>query len=335
MVAPRRVEQAGPNTNYLETLAKRIREALVGGLRADYELGKLVWEVKRGGYWHREDWPGAPEGGYADSKSGFAEWAWDVLGKKIRAVDYHERNYRLLSEMNLVEDSDLFHRALKLGWSKLAHVLPMCKTPQDMAAWLDKIEKEKMTENTLRTAAKLHRASLKPPEEAPDTTADEDDDDDDAAEPPVSQAPARPAAAPAVMVDAAGNHRDVAGNRIDPDTGEILETVAIAKPDTNVKFALTFENTEAAKIFWSAIDVIKKRGALSNGEAAARMAQYYLASTTHDDEGGVVTELEKIILDLEKVYGVRLVLAPQEREPVGVGVSVGADADAATEGFSE
>ena len=66
-------------------------------------------------------------------------------------------------------------------------------------------------------------------------------------------------------------------------------------------------------MFVRALDLLKRRtGVDGNGELAAMMATSYLATTTHEDEGGLAADLENVIGLLEKAYGVKLAVVPQE-----------------------
>ncbi|NIP94120.1 MAG: hypothetical protein GWO24_11970, partial [Akkermansiaceae bacterium] len=136
----RRVDQAGPNTRYIEQVHRQIGDALIGGARSDYELGRLIDEVIVGHYWSRRDYPGAPEGGWPDSTAGFKEWCWTILGFKHRKAYYLRNIYLGLTAMNLNEKGLTFARALRQGWCKVVLILREARTKERLIYWLERCE---------------------------------------------------------------------------------------------------------------------------------------------------------------------------------------------------
>ena len=316
----RRIDQAGPNTRYIEGVAAKISETLIAGERGKYELGALIDEVLTGHYWSRQDWPGAPEGGWPDSVAGFKQWCWAILGFKWRKAYYLRANYLAIGPagMNLNPASLLFSRAMRAGWTKLAAILKVAKSKEELASWLDKIEnpsctacsyvgpaekltcpecggvmREPLTENTLRVETALNEGK--------------DDEGEDA------PTPEEAATAGTTITTAGGAMPD--GEEVDPETGEPLAATATTKKDgTRVKFPLVFENQDAVRLFIRALDVVKARTDTdSNGEAAARMAAAYLAACPRDVEGGLVVDLNERIGAMEKAFGVRLMVVETKR----------------------
>lgn len=155
-------------------VARRISELIVLGNRADYDLGgeiEKVWDEKM---W--EAWDGT-------SYSSFNEWCWGVLGFKERKARYLRSNYCALAGMGVAADT--LDRALRMGWTKLAHVLRVARNEIDLHRWIDRVEDEKLSEEDLRAEVAL---ALAP---AVDASEMGDPDSDGRDEPRASTDPER------------------------------------------------------------------------------------------------------------------------------------------------
>jgi len=302
----RRIDAAGPNTRYIEEFARRVSEALIGGARADYDLGRLIDEVIVGHYWSRVDWPGSPEGGWPDSTGGFKEWCWHVLGFRHRKAYYLRNLYLGLTAMEVDERSLLFVRTLRQGWTKVALILREARTKDRLSWWLDRCESP--------WCPACGYISTEAAEECPDCGE------------PLAR-PLTESALKAEIAMALGGPDDEGDAGGGDGTPPPMPTTEIAKKTTRVEFPLTFENEDAMRLFIRALDVIKGRtDTESNGEAAARMAAAYFAACPTDEEGGLVMEVEVLLQIIESAYGVRLRVLPDD-------VPDGPKADAALEGF--
>lgn len=322
----RRIDQAGPSTRYLEDVAKRISEYLIGGSRAEYDLGRIVDEVILGHYWSRDDWPGAPEGGWPDNTAGFKAWCWGVLGFRYRKAYYLRNIYLAFTAMDVRESGLTFVRALRQGWSKVTIILREAQTEARLIYWLDRCENYWCVQcNTVGAAG-----------ECPQCGA-------------VMQRPLTESGLKSEIAIALGDDGS------DPETGEPSEPMAatptVAQEEkeseapanvqkrakaTRVEFPLTFEDADTVRMFIRALDIVKARtGTDSNGMAAARMAVAYLATTPHDDEGGLVMELAQMLGIIESAWGVRLRVVSDAPGGGTGGRSAPAPsgADAAMEGF--
>lgn len=119
--------------------AQRLSETMIAGGRSYYEQGRMLDEVVRGRYWAR--WPGVNATSYMD-------WCWKVLGCRSRRAEMLRANYLKISAMNVADDTLV--RAIRLGWTKLAHVLKLATDEITLLKWIDKIENEGLTETALR-----------------------------------------------------------------------------------------------------------------------------------------------------------------------------------------
>lgn len=121
-------------------VAHRISDLLIRGNRAYYDLGAEIARVIEDRMW--QSWDGDVE------YKTFNDWCWDVCGFKQRKASYIAKNYIALHAMNVADDS--LYRALRLGWTKLAQVVRVARNEIDMLRWIDRIEDESMSEETLR-----------------------------------------------------------------------------------------------------------------------------------------------------------------------------------------
>jgi len=330
----RRLEAQGPNTRYLEGVANRLAQLLVSRQRCDYELGRVIDEIMTGEYWTREDWPGSPEGGHPKNEKGFNAWCLNFLGFKYRKAYYFRRIYQDLSALRLPENGDTFSRALRIGWTKLAEVLRVAKDETTLVYWLNRIDNEGMTADQIKGEVKIALGSdddgesRATPRERTGTTLDDDG--------PVDPETGEPLVA--------GAHRD-----LKPENEEL--PAGAKKKAARVEWPLSFEKAEDVRTFIKALDIAKLRmGTDSNGEAAVRVALYYLSNHPQAHEGGPVAEVEEMIaailshrgeraLDVEgmlraveKATGLRL-RVEDPSAPVHVPVQFDSPSDAALEGF--
>jgi hypothetical protein len=128
---------------YLRYFSQKLSELLIQGERAHYEQGRFIDESIRGRYWDR--WP---EGQQRDFKT----WCWKVLGYRSRKGEILRRNFLLLSAMNVAEDTLV--RALRLGWTKLSHILKVATDENTLLRWIDRVENEGLSEDDLRALTK-------------------------------------------------------------------------------------------------------------------------------------------------------------------------------------
>lgn len=144
-------------------VARRIAELIVLGNRADYDLGGEIEKVWQDRMW--ESWEGTTYGS-------FNEWCWGVLGFKERKARYLRANYCALAGMGVAEDT--LSRALRLGWTKLAHVLRVARNEMDLIRWIDRVEDEGLSEEDLRAEVALALAPAVDASEMgnPDSDAD-------------------------------------------------------------------------------------------------------------------------------------------------------------------
>lgn len=126
-------------------VARRISELIVQGNRADYDLGCEIEKVWEDRMW--ETW----EDGV--SYGSFNEWCWSVLGFKERKARYLRSNYVALAEMDVAEDS--LARAMRVGWTKLSHLLRVARNEVDLLRWIDRVEDEGLSEEDLRAEVAL------------------------------------------------------------------------------------------------------------------------------------------------------------------------------------
>lgn len=314
-----RMQAAGPSQAYLENLHRRLAEVLLWGKRAKYEQGRILDEIITGEYWCRDDYPGAPEGGYPHTKQGFASWCRDVIGYEARTIQYLRSNYVKLASLQLNEKGELFQRALEVGWWRLNHILRVATTEAALLHWLDRVKNERMDSDKLRGEVELALGG-----------ADEDD-----GPPPEEKAPAAPKKkqkAEAADADQVGDDQT-----IDPETGETLPGAPAVGADDNVRvdWNLRFENRVALRTWLKGLEVVKHRlNTTSNGQAAATMATYYLTHAPRDDEGGLVVELEELLQLIEATWGVRLAVVTDAAPSAVAAPPKRSSAQAALEGFA-
>ena len=256
-----------PNGMELRAISREIGDLLIQGERADYELGRLIDRVQEGQMWKWWDNHGGPF-------SNFERWVWAVCGFRKRKARYLRSNYLALHAMHLAEDS--FSRALRLGWTKLSHVLRVARNETDLLAWIDLVEgtgkdengrdRKPMSEEDLRAAVAIELGATGNP--------DEDDEDDDPS----------------------------AGDSHDAETGESK------RPFRRATLNITFTQEEHLQAFMAAVKILRDRTdpEMGYGEVAGLMAVEYVGSALRDDEGGIVVELEEHLRRLEATWGKRL-----------------------------
>lgn len=288
---------------HLHELAHALRQAMIAGIRADYDLGRWLDRIIEENAWADPDWPGSPDGGWPNSTGGFNDWCWQVLGHRSRKAYYHRNNYLRLAKLNAEhENVMLFERALSIGWTKLDHVLTVSHSLEDLEHWVSRVEREGLTENQLKVEVRFARGDGTDPSSAGDAANAEAGANADPANGAGGQLPE----GAAYVGDDGTGVLDEQGNRVDAETGEPLVNQHEA-PATRVKFPLVFSDQDAARCFVRSLDLIKRRtGTEGNGECAAMMAASYMATTPHETEGGATEELENILQIIEQNWGQRL-----------------------------
>lgn len=314
-MAGKRTAQAGPSQAYLEQVHSRLMDSLLWGKRAKYEQGRILDEVMTGEYWCRDDYPDAPEGGYPHTKQGFMAWCREVVGYESRTIQYIRSNFVKLSALRLNEKEEPFARALRVGWWRLNQVLRLATDEASLVHWLDRIDNEHLGSDKLKGEIEIVLGK-----------GDELDGPASEGGPSASSSPAAPA--------------DPPEERVDPETGEPLETPEVGQNDgVRVEWPLHFQSRTALRTWLKGLEVVKRRlETQSNGQAAATMATYYLAHAPRDDEGGLVVEVDELIQLMEQTYGVKLAIVDAAIDPVvvappGTARAMSPAALAAMEGF--
>lgn len=294
---------------HLQELAHALKQAKIAGDRADYDLGRWLDRIIEEDAWADPEWPGAPEGGYPNSTGGFNDWCWQILGFRSRKAYYHRNNYVRLARLEAeLKDPSSFQRALAIGWTKLDHVLTVAHSLEDLRHWLDRVEKESLTENQLKVEVRLAKGDDPDPSSAQEGANAEAGRNAD----PATHAGGQMPDGTAYVDDSGVGVLDEQGRQLDAETGEPLVNQHEA-PATKVKFPMVFADQDAARMFIRALDLIKRRtGIEGNGECAAMMAASYLATTpheaSHDPESAeaIAVELENILQIIESQWGKKL-----------------------------
>jgi hypothetical protein len=273
----------------INSVARRIAELLVAEHQALYDLGKEIDRVFRDDLWMH--WP---ESTFKNREA----WCWNVLGFKERKATYLRSIYVELSTMEGLDEAT-HSAALRLGWTKLYHVLRVAKNAWELKTWIGRVENEKLSEAALRTEVQIALAPPQAPEGSEGAASDElsavlsrsgsasteqpaEEEQEEETEEVAEDAEAR---ARALVAD-----RRASGNR------------------GRIQFPMTFMSDEDLRIFTRAIQVVRDRlnPEMGYGEAAGIIATSYLATLPREDEGGVAVELEQMIQAIERTYGVRL-----------------------------
>lgn len=126
----------------MRDFANRLSQALTYRNRNDYDIGWFIDETARNQHWLR--WPEDRGGPFKT----FEEWSWGYLHFGHHKAKRLASNYLQLRALNL--SPDVVSRALRIGWTKLAHVLRVARTEGALVQWLDRIEEYKLTELDLR-----------------------------------------------------------------------------------------------------------------------------------------------------------------------------------------
>ena len=244
------------------------------GNRANYEIGQLIDKVYLERLWTA--WLGV-------EYPTFNDWSWAVLGRKERWARYMRTNYLRISSLNLADDT--FARVMRVGWTKLSHILRVANSEVHLLQWIDRIEQEKLTEDEIRGEVAIALGA--------------DDPEDESASSPEastgSSGSSGKSAGPAARASAGSHQRN---NR-------------------RINYQLTFTNDDDLRVFVKAIKLVRQRinPEMSQGEAAALIATNYLGVAARDDEGGLAVELDSLIQCIEQGYRVRLTVAEQQPAP--------------------
>lgn len=285
---------------HLHELAHALQQAKIAGDRADYDLGRWLDRIIEEDAWADPDWPSAPDGGYPNSTGGFNDWCWHILGFRSRKAYYHRNNYVRLAKLEVeTKQPFLFQRSLAIGWTKLDHVLTVAHSLEDLQHWLNRVEKEKLTENQLKVEVRLARGDGTDPSSAQNEANASAAHNAD----PETHAGGQLPDGAAYVDDKGVAVLDEQGRQLDAETGEPLVNPHEA-PATRVKFPMVFADQDAARMFIRALDLVKRRtGIEGNGECAAMLAASYLATTPHD-QGHDPESVEAAALELENILDI-------------------------------
>jgi hypothetical protein len=147
------------NAIAMRDFANRLSQALTFRNRNDYEIGWFIDEAIRNQLWSK--WPEELGGPFKTLEA----WCWHFLHFGHHKAKKLAQNYLHLRALNL--SPDVISRALRIGWTKLAHILRVARTENALIQWLDHVEEHKLTELDLRVeTGKLTTVSGMPPRTA-------------------------------------------------------------------------------------------------------------------------------------------------------------------------
>jgi hypothetical protein len=262
-----------------DDLRQRARELYTSASRAFFDLGEVFYEIK--------------------TSEAYLEWGFGSY------VEYADAEFGIGERraQHWIEIWDKFHHKLgytweqvgHIGWTKLSRIANIVDSRKEATTWLKKAEK--LGKRALEEAVKQERTRRR-------ETADPG---------PVDERPPIERVDHDVASELAGVHEQVdvpfVASGVNPDVAEVEEVDFVDEHGETTplhKFQVYLFGPQWANV----MSAMERAGQLANSEKASHLLDMicteFLTTYVESEDGGVAHNLERVVKNLERVFGVKI-----------------------------